>query len=131
MKFAELSPVLIEKIKAMRYDHILEKHEGPWDWKYLVESGELEFIAVCGYHILLPVYEETRQNITAVRCIVSQDTKVLTLFLKDMTYIPSPREEMFYCGRLAICEQMPGERFYIATVYHEWFIVENEELKQE
>src|SRR5258708_7707458 len=131
MKFSELSPPLIEKIKLMRYDRILEKHEGPEQWKSFLNYGEPEFMVICGCDVLLPLEPEVRANVTALRCIPSQDGKVLTVFLKDTTYISSPRSEMFEAGRLAICERMPGERFYITTVYDVGFIVENEELKQE
>jgi hypothetical protein len=30
---------------------------------------------------------------------------------------------------VAICERFPGEDFFVATVYHEWFIFENSVLK--
>jgi hypothetical protein len=31
--------------------------------------------------------------------------------------------EDFEAGRIAICEKMPGENFFLTTVYHEWFIL--------
>ena len=33
MKLAELSPATIERIKSVRYDRIIEKHEGLEDWE--------------------------------------------------------------------------------------------------
>jgi hypothetical protein len=27
-------------------------------------------------------------------------------------------------GFLAVCERLPGEQFFVASVYHEWFIFE-------
>ena len=28
-------------------------------------------------------------------------------------------------GFVAICDKFPDEEFYVAIVYHEWFMVEN------
>ena len=39
--------------------------------------------------------------------------------------VSDPEWEYFEAGRLAICEKIPGENFYVATVYHEWFVIEN------
>lgn len=27
---------------------------------------------------------------------------------------------------VAVCEKVPGEEFFIASLYHEWFIIEND-----
>jgi hypothetical protein len=56
MKFADLNPETVEKLKTRRYDRIVEKHEGPWDWKWQIEHGECEFLPVGNHFILLPVY---------------------------------------------------------------------------
>ena len=40
MKFADLKPEIVEKLKTRRYDRIVEKHEGPRDWKWQIEHGE-------------------------------------------------------------------------------------------
>jgi hypothetical protein len=47
---------------------------------------------------------------------------VLTIFLRDTTY----GQEWYDAGFLAVCERLPGEDFYLATVYHAWFIFQNE-----
>ncbi|MCC7449777.1 MAG: hypothetical protein IT324_20320 [Anaerolineae bacterium] len=130
MKLADLSPAVIERINSFRYDHIGEKHEGPERWSAVLEYYEPEFMQIDGYDVLLPIEGERHANITILRCILSADGQTLTLFLKDTTYNPAPEYEMFYTGRLAICEKMAGTDFYIATVYHEWFIVENAGLRE-
>ena len=65
MKVADLSPELIERIKAARWDRIIEKHEGPESWEYqlgyrseyveLTEADDAEFLEIDGYFVLLPV----------------------------------------------------------------------------
>jgi hypothetical protein len=121
MKFSELTPETIEKLKTRRYDRIVEKHEGPETWKWQIERGECQFIETNGHFILLPVYLEQIPNITILRVIESKDGGALTVFLKDTTYY----DDDFMSGFLAVCEKFAGENFYTATVYHEWFILDN------
>jgi hypothetical protein len=40
MRLAELDPQATEKIKAYRYDRIIEKHEGPEHWAASLEYHE-------------------------------------------------------------------------------------------
>ena len=125
MKLSTLSPHILERIKSYRWDRIIEKHEGPEDWRSELEYGDPEFMEVNGHHVLLPVRREQHPNITILRCIVGDDGQTLTLFLKNSTYVHDPRDEMFCSGFVAVCDRFPGEDFYIAIVYHEWFIIEN------
>lgn len=136
MRVAELSPEVIEQICTCRYDQILEKHEGPESWSAIFRYDyNPEFIDVDGFAVLLPIGGEHLANITVLRCFVSRDGDALTLFLKDTTlaeaYGVDPDEDTFYTGFMAFCEKFPGQEFYLATVYHEWFIVENEILHSE
>jgi hypothetical protein len=64
-------------------------------------------------------------NITLQRCIPSQDEGVLPLFLKDTTYVDRPQDEFLRAGFLAVCDRFPEHDFYVASVYHEWFMVDN------
>lgn len=128
MKLAELSPQVIEEIKALRYDYILEKHEGPGRWSAVLQYYGPEFLSVGGLHVLLPISQDQHPNLVVLRQALSTDGSILLLFLRDMTDISGSEDEMFEAGRIAICERMAGVEFYIATVYHEWFVVENEGL---
>ena len=123
MKFADLKSETIEKLKTRLYDRIVEKHEGPWDWKWQIEHGECEFIQIGEHFVLLPVYLEHFPNITILRVVESKDSKVLTVFLKDTTFY----DDDFMSGFVAVCEKFAGEEFFTAIVYHEWFIIENSE----
>jgi hypothetical protein len=128
MQLADLSPTVLEQIRALRYDYILEKHEGPGRWSAVLQYYEPEFLLLDGFYVLLPIGQDRHPNITVVRRALSADGSILVLFLKDTTYVSRPEDEVFEAGRIAICERMAGAEFYIATVYHEWFIVENEGL---
>jgi hypothetical protein len=131
MRVADLTSEVVEQICTCDYDRIIEKHEGPESWDAIFRYGyNPEFIDVNGLAVLLPVNGERLANISVIRCIVSRDGDALTIFLKDTTlaeaYNVDPDKDIFYTGFMAFCEKFPGQEFYLATVYHEWFIVENE-----
>lgn len=120
MKIADISPETQRRIGPIRFDWFVEKHEGPWDWQSFIESGLASFFRIDGYDVLLPVEEDHHPNITVVRCIASEDRNVLTIFLTDTTYFT----EMF-SGYFAVCEKVPGEEWYLALLYHEWFVIDD------
>ena len=117
MRVADLSVETRERVARVRWDRIIEKHEGPWDWKYWLEDAE--FMTVDGFDVLLPVERENHPNITFLRVIPSADGNTLTIFLKDTTYYG---DDPFSAGFLAVCDKFPGEDWFLAIVYHEWFM---------
>ena len=120
MKLADLPPETLEKIQTVRWDRIIEKHEGPEDWESVFRYSEPEFMLIEGHPILLPVDQSHHANITILRTIWSNDGNSLTLFLKDTTYYDDP----FMSGYMAVCDKVAGENFYLAILYHEWFVIE-------
>lgn len=46
MKVAELSPGTRERIRRLRYDGIIEKHEGPENWRSVIDGYNPEFLAI-------------------------------------------------------------------------------------
>lgn len=123
MKIAELSAKTLEKIRAVKYDRIVERHEGPESWGAVLEYGQPDFIEVDGHWVLLPIDRDHHPNITALRFIAGDQGDSLTLFLKDTTHVEDPAQEKFHAGFLAVCDRVEGEEFFIAIVYHEWFII--------
>ena len=121
MKLADLPLTTIEKIKTYRWDRIIEKHEGPEDWASILKYYDPDFMQMNGHDVLLPINKDQHQNITILRYIVGDDGQSLTIFLKDTTYKSDP----FFSGFVAVCDRVPGEDFYLAILYHEWFIIEN------
>jgi hypothetical protein len=124
MKVADLSNETLAKIKTVRWDRIIEKHEGPETWESELRYGEPEFIEIEGRWVLLPVEASRHQNITILRTTWSADGNSLTLFLKDTTF----DDDMFVSGYMAVCDRPKGEEFFLAVLYHEWFIIEKAEL---
>ena len=124
MTVVSLAPEVIELIKACRYDCIREKHEGPESWASVIQDVEFMYVDDC--FVLLPVDKEEFPFVTVLRMIKSEDHSSLTLFLKDTMYtkVADPVDEMFHAGRFAFCEKFPGQDFYLATVFHEWFLME-------
>ncbi len=124
MTISSLSAEAVEKIRAYRWDRIIEKHEGPEDWDSVLTYHDPEFLTIAGRPVLLPIGRDRHPNITILRSIVSEDGNCLTVFLKDMTHCTGPGEE-FYAGFMAVCDRVAGEEFFIAILYHEWFIIDN------
>ena len=112
MKFSDVSKKILEIIKSYRYDHIVEKHEGPWEWRFLIEDNRLEFLKINEYNVLLPIEKEYHKNVVILRFIVSEDKEFLTIFLKDTTFW-----EGIDSGFMAVCQKVPNEKWYIAIVY--------------
>jgi len=117
MKVLELPEEIVARIKRRRYDSIIEKHEGPWTWDWILEY--CEFLNLDNHQVLLPVDREHHPNILLLRCIASADNRSLTLFLADTTY-----DEDVFSGRMAVCDKFEDEDFYLALLYHEWFITD-------
>ncbi|MBI1842023.1 MAG: hypothetical protein HYR88_14380 [Verrucomicrobia bacterium] len=124
MKLSELSYSAIQRIRSCRFDRIIEKHEGPERWASVLDYHQPEFLAINGYDVLLPVGREHHPHVSVLRCIVADDARTLTLFLKDTTHVTDPVDEESFAGRVAICDRLEGEEFFLAILYHEWFIIE-------
>lgn len=120
MQLSELSLETLEKIKSVRWDRIIEKHEEPERWSSVLEYYEPEFLTIEGRSVLLPVEKSHHPNMTIPWAIFSQDGKALTLLLKDTTY----DDDWSTSGFMAVCEQVVGEEFFLATLYYEWFIID-------
>jgi len=113
-----------------RYDHFVGKHEGPLSWRDRLQPGSSgdvlphwevrpeapDFVSVDGHDVLLPVDKVHHGQLRRVRAILSDDSRCLTLFLRDLSASEGPE-----AGRFAFCEQAPGASWYLCTVWHEWF----------
>ena len=121
MKLSDLSQETLEKIKSVRWDRIIEKHEGPEDWESVLRWQEPEFLIIEGHPVLLPVEKSHHANITILRTIASFDGNSLTIFLKDTTFYG---DDPFSAGYMAVCDRVADEGFFLTILYHEWFIIE-------
>ncbi len=126
------------KISSIRWDRIIEKHEGPFTWKNELEPSDLpldlkrfypdfnpiddvaQFMEIGSYDVLLPIGRTHHPNITILKHFFSQDLEKMVIYLKDTTHY----EDSFDSGFVAICDLIKPENFYLATLYHEWFIVD-------
>jgi len=124
IKIKTLRSSVLKKIKSYRYDLMIEKHEGPENWDSVIQYNKPEFMEINGKSVLLPINRKHHKNITILRVLTDEKEKTLTIFLKDTTYVKDPDDEIFFAGFLTICEKVPDEDFYIAIVYHEWFIID-------
>lgn len=130
LTIADLSAEVTAKIRQYQWDRIIEKHEGPEDWASVLDFSDPEFMLIADCAVLLPVERERHPHITILKSIISRDGDSLTVFLKDTTYFPDPEDEMFCTGRMAVCDRVPGEEFFLATVFHEWFVIDNGRMEE-
>jgi hypothetical protein len=144
MKLVDLSEATRQKIAKVRYDQILEKHEGPFDWDCIINDDSEpfffanrpdlplprqqedipEFFVIDNCHILLPISLKHHPNIKVIRTIWSADSNSVTIFLTDTTY----GSEWYEIGYLAVCDKVVGEDFWLAILYHEWFVIEQDPI---
>jgi hypothetical protein len=141
MKLANLSEATRQKIAKVRYDQILEKHEGPFDWDCILDQepeslvfanrpdllptlrqpeDNPEFLIIDNHSVLLPIPLKHHPNIEIIRTIWSADDNSVTIFLTDTTY----GSEWYEIGYLTVCDKVVGEEFWLAIIYHEWFVIE-------
>ena len=120
MKLSDLAEETINKIKSVRWDRIIEKHEGPESWESVLRYSEPELIEIDGRWVLLPVDRSHHENLTILRSIWSADGLSVTLFLKDVTYDDDP----FFSGFMAVGDRLEGEELWLTILYHEWFVID-------
>lgn len=139
MHIDDLSVETLDRLKSSRWDRIIEKHEGPdsWEWQLKITNyppdhfiyqmepdydpivARPEFMQVGDQWVLLPVARKHHPNITILHYFLSQQIDKLVIYLKDTTFYDDP----FLSGFISICDRQP-EGFYLATLYHEWFIID-------
>ena len=137
MNIDDLNEDTLSRLKTSRYDRIIEKHEGPFSWERLLRqpapddivfrmmpdydpiAETPEFIPIGGFDTLLPIGRHHHPNLTILHYFRSEDGQKLVAYLKDTTYA----DDLFGAGYVAVCDRQP-EGFYLATLYHEWFIID-------
>ena len=135
MSIDDLTEDTLTRLKASRYDRIVEKHEGPFAWDWLLRerkpddmiyrvapdfdavAATLEFMAIGPYWVLFPVGRGHHPNMAISRWFTSQDLTNVVVYLTDTTHYDEP----YMNGFIAVCEQFTPELFYVATLYHEWY----------
>lgn len=127
MRFEDLSAATQATIRTWRFDRIIEKHEGPERWESFLGWCTHEFLSVDGERVLLPVEAENLPNITVERAFKSPDGRTMTILLQDTTLGTYYKEEdkWWWAGFVAICERVGVEGVFVATLYHERFLVSN------
>jgi hypothetical protein len=145
MKLADLSEEKRQKIAKIRWDRIIEKHEGPEDWSCLVadDSDRVvfvnrpeydpftrqiedvpEFLIIDDRPVLLPIPRKYHPNVAICRTVWSVDGNSVTIFLKDTTF----GSDWFEIGFLAVCDKVADENFWLTILYHEWFVIEPDSI---
>ena len=129
MKLADLSAERRAWLATARWDRIIEKHEGPWRWRWDIAHDDPaderpDFLTLGGYEVLLPVPAAQHAKISPLWLLPSADGQVLTVFLKNMQWAEWYPGTAHWAevGFLAICERAPDADWYVAILYHEVFL---------
>jgi hypothetical protein len=116
MKISELSQDQFNTLLIKKFDFYIEKHEGPFSWKNLIDlkaESHADFIKISNFDVLLPVESEQHKNIKMNKLILSDDTRYLTIFLQNTSYYSG-----ISSGVVAICERFQNETWYVCILYH-------------
>lgn len=133
LRVADLSASVRAWLLAQHFDEYVEKHEGPHDWRDLIEPESYdapdpaggrrtvqpepsEFVVFDGRNVLLPVGRDHHEHLTRLRAVLSDDGRCLTLFLNDTKWGAGPD-----AGRIAFCELAPTSEWFLCTVWHAWY----------
>jgi hypothetical protein len=128
MTIADLSEETLARLGKWRFDRIVKKHEGPYSYSSRFQSGQADFFTINGYEVLLPVPKNQHANLTVLRCIMGDDRKSMTVFLKNTSSMEEASSEFFHAGFVAVCDRFERESFFVAILYHEWFIIDEKPL---
>jgi hypothetical protein len=106
-------------------DILTDKHER-WRWEYWLPHAD--FLDLGGHVVLLPVPTHHHPQISLERLLLDPTGDVLTLLLRDTTLWqtvqadPTTRLDAQWQDEsvhfLAVCMRVPGQLFFIATLYH-------------
>jgi hypothetical protein len=125
IRVVDLPPEARTRMRTLRYDNFIEKHEGPESWEHLLTPApddpdyRAEVLDIAGYPVLLPIPMDRHANVEVMRVIPSADGHYLTIILGDYTF--AEPGDIFEGGRLAICRKLSGTPLYVAIAYHEMF----------
>lgn len=133
LRVADLPPLQREWLLQQRYDHFVEKHEGPFGWDDLIAPKPFErpdgrggremflpeaadFVRFDEHEVLLPIGRDHHPNLRRLRVVVGDQGRSLTLFLTDFTW-----DQGYSAGRLAFCEKAPAGEWFVCSVWHAWY----------
>ena len=127
LKVADLTPEQLAKFSWWRCDQLYEKHESWGNWESDLQYNSGQFVDIGGKAVLLPHLPEDPSKLLVDDYSLSDDQRVITIFLRDYTFVDDPdnpdRWDDMSSGYVAICYQPQGESFYVAVVYHSRYVV--------
>lgn len=120
MKLHDVSPELIEHLKTYSIDEMVEKHES-FTWEWSLNHGDVEFLNLGGYDVLLPVSIEQHPNVQFGRSVHDPAGNLLILFVTDTTF----DKNLDFAGRMAVCRRVSDTDAFITVMYHATYLIED------
>lgn len=136
LKLKDLTDEQVAKFEWWAVDQLFRKHEAYINGGDAVrrareyEAGEYkfgipeDFIDVGGHPVLLSHMSENVEDLRIDEWAISDDGRIITVFLTDMTIREGDEDEKFdMFGRcyFAIAYRVEGEEFYFSVIYHSRF----------
>jgi hypothetical protein len=134
----------LNAIKKLRYDRILEKHEGPWTWESALKYDNACIVqfknknqTFVEFTVLMPFPEHHKAQIKTVFCADAEHEGVKTIFFTcpSLAGYDETETNLQWCGFCAVCREIsiPGTDwlenaapFYVTVLLHETFLIEPE-----
>jgi hypothetical protein len=115
IRLEDLDGETLERIWSSPIDFFADDREESLTWADFPGGQSVDFVAVRGMNVLLPLRGDDLELLEIQSLILSDDRESLILILKD-----GGSETGRPWDRMALCERFPGEEWYIAVLYRDW-----------
>lgn len=135
---ADIPSELLDKIKKLRIDRFIEKHEGPWEWESFLKYDDACLVHLKAgsgayrYSVLLPFAERHKTTFEEVLCTESSDMLTLFFVCPSLAGMEGEKDNRRWSSFCAICREVPAyglfddTTLYVAILLHEVYLSEPE-----
>lgn len=128
---ADIPSELLDKIKKLRIDHFIEKHEGPWEWESFLKYDDACLVHLkegyrdYQYTVLMPFAERHKATFEEVLCAESSDMLTLFFVCPSLAGMEGEKDNRRWSSFCAICREVPAyevfedTRLYVTILLHE------------
>lgn len=135
---ADIPSELLDKIKKLRLDRFIEKHEGPWEWESFLKRDNACLVHLKAgsrayqYTVLMPFAARHKATFEEVLCAESSDMLTLFFVCPSLAGMEGEKDNRRWSSFCAICREVPAyglfddTTLYVAILLHEVYLSEPE-----
>ena len=135
---ADIPSELLDKIKKLRLDRFIEKHEGPWEWESFLKYDDACLVHLKAgsrayqYTVLMPFAARHKATFEEVLCTESSDMLTLFFVCPSLAGMEGEKDNRRWSSFCAICREVPAyglfedTTLYVAILLHEVYLSEPE-----